>query len=63
MDQPTVQFVSGPLYPRVKRPRREADHSHLSVDEINNAWNCTSTFPYVFMECCLIKQWIYEISN
>jgi len=36
-------------------PRREADHSPLSTAQLKNEWIYTSTHPYVFMACCLIK--------
>jgi hypothetical protein len=41
----------GLLPPGVKRPGREADHSHPSNAEVKNAWHCTST-PST---SCLIK--------
>jgi hypothetical protein len=34
---------------------READHSPPSRAEVKNAWNYTSTLPYVFMVWCLVK--------
>jgi hypothetical protein len=38
------------LFPGVKRPDREADHSPSpSVAEVKNTWNYTSTSPYVIM--------------
>jgi hypothetical protein len=40
---------------RVKRSRREANYRPPSISEVKNAWNCTSTPPYVFMLCCLVK--------
>jgi hypothetical protein len=58
-------IVSGPaLWPTqrpihlvvgVKRPGLEADHSHPSNIEVKNELACTSTRPYVFLACCLIK--------
>jgi hypothetical protein len=45
-----IQWVPG-----IKRPRREADHSPLSSDEVKYAWNYTSISPSVFMAWCLIK--------
>jgi hypothetical protein len=39
----------------LKRLGREADHSLLSVAEVNNAWNYTSTPLYVFMAWRLIN--------
>jgi len=32
----------------VKRPGREADHSHPSTAEVKNAWSHTSTQPVCF---------------
>jgi len=34
---------------RLKRPRREDDHSPSSSAEVKNALSYTSTNPYVFM--------------
>jgi len=48
-------FGPRPLSPGVKRPKREADHSHLSTVEVKNARNYTSTPPSVFMKRCLVK--------
>jgi hypothetical protein len=39
---------TGALSLGVKRPGREADHSHASSVEVKNAWSCTSTPPDVF---------------
>jgi len=39
------------LYPGVKEPGREADHSPPSSTEVKNAWNYTSTPQCVFMTC------------
>jgi hypothetical protein len=41
--QPPIQWVSGPLSLRVKRPDREADHSPPSSAEVKNLWSYTST--------------------
>jgi hypothetical protein len=40
--QPPVQWVPGALSLVVKRPGREADHSHPSSVEVKNAWSYTS---------------------
>jgi hypothetical protein len=37
------------LFSLVKRPGREADHSHPSNDEVKNTWLYTFTPPRVFM--------------
>jgi len=42
--------------PGVKRPGREAGHSHPSSSEVNNAWNYTSIPQYVFIVRYLVKQ-------
>jgi hypothetical protein len=48
--QPPIQWVL-----EIKQLRHEADHSHQSSGEVENAWGYTSTLPYVFMVWCLIK--------
>jgi len=53
-ESPT-QWVSGTLTWGVKQPGREADRSPLPSTEVKNAWNYSSTSPYVFMAWCLIK--------
>jgi hypothetical protein len=53
--QPPIQWVPGTLSLGVKRPVREADLSPPSSVEVKNAWNYTSTPPYVFMAWCLVK--------
>jgi hypothetical protein len=40
---------TGALYPGVKRPGREADHSPPTSAEVKKMWIYTSTSPYVFM--------------
>jgi hypothetical protein len=54
--QPPIRWVPGTPSPRVKWPKREADHSPTSA-EVKNAWRYTSTFKYVFMAWCLVKHW------
>jgi hypothetical protein len=46
-----TEFLSS----RIKRPDREAETSPPSNAQVKNAWRCTSTPPYVFMACCLVK--------
>jgi len=46
---PPIQWVG------VKRPGREADHVPPSSAEVESAWNCTTTSPYVFMTLYLVK--------
>jgi hypothetical protein len=53
--QPPIQWVPGVLSLGVKRPGREADHSHPSSAEVKNAWSYTSTPQYVFLAWCLVK--------
>jgi hypothetical protein len=36
---------TGSSFPGVKRPRREADHSPLTIDEVKKIWIYTSTPP------------------
>jgi hypothetical protein len=45
----------GALYPRVKRPGRESDHSPPSSAEVMNTWIYTSSPSYAFMALCLIS--------
>jgi hypothetical protein len=58
---PGVHPASYPMGTRValslgvKRPGREADHSHSSSAEVKNAWSYTSTPQYAFMAQCLVK--------
>jgi hypothetical protein len=40
----------------VKRPGREADHSHPSSAEVKNAWSYTSVPQYAFMVWCSVKK-------
>jgi hypothetical protein len=47
--QPPIQCVSGALYPGVKRPGREADHSPPTSAEVKKTQIYTSTPPYAFM--------------
>jgi hypothetical protein len=53
--QNTASPEPGVLSVRVKWPGHEAHHSTPSGAEVRNAWNYTSTLPYVFMACCLVK--------
>jgi hypothetical protein len=41
--QHPIQWVPGVFTPVVKRPGREADHSHPYSAEVKNAWSYTST--------------------
>jgi hypothetical protein len=55
---PPILLSSGHqgLFPLgVKRPDLEADHTPPSSDEVKNAWSCTSTSQYTFMERCSVK--------
>jgi hypothetical protein len=47
--QPPIQWVPGPLSPRVKQPGREADHSPPTSAEVKKMWIYTFTSPYAFM--------------
>jgi hypothetical protein len=53
--QPPTQLVAGALYPEVKRPRHEADHSPRTSVEVKKTWIYLSTPPYAFMAKCLIS--------
>jgi hypothetical protein len=52
-DSVYAQSVPGALFPRVRRPRREADHSPSCRAETENAWsyNFTPTCRCAFMAC------------
>jgi len=54
--QPPIQWVLGAVTSEVKWSGREADHSSPSSTKIKNAWSCTSTPPYVFVQERLIKR-------
>jgi hypothetical protein len=41
---------TGDLFPGVKRPGPEADHSPPTSAEVKKTWVYTSTPPYDFME-------------
>jgi hypothetical protein len=41
--QPPIHWVPGALYPGVKRPGHEANHSPPASAEVNNTWIYTST--------------------
>jgi hypothetical protein len=47
--QPLIQWVPGALSPRVKRSRREADHSPPTSAEGKNMWIHIFTPPYAVM--------------
>jgi len=46
--QPPIQQVLGDTSPRAKEPGREGDNSPPSSTQIKNAWEYSSTPPYVF---------------
>jgi hypothetical protein len=48
-NQPPIQWITGDLSPRVKRPGREADHSPTTSTEIKETWVYTSIPTCVFM--------------
>jgi hypothetical protein len=50
--------TSGSLDAGIRRPGREAHNSLLSSAKVKNVWSYTSIPRYVFMPCCLIKQWM-----
>jgi hypothetical protein len=51
---PRVQCVPGTLFPGIKRPGREFDHSPFSA-EVTNAWSYTSN-PPVRLHGVVLKQ-------
>jgi hypothetical protein len=54
--QPPIQRVQWALSPKVRRPKRSADHSHPSGSAVKNTWIYTPISPYVLMPQCLISQ-------
>ena len=56
---PPIQRGPGTLSPGEKRLQSEADNSLPSSLKVNNAYNHTSTLPYVFILWCLIKNFIF----
>jgi hypothetical protein len=52
--QPPIQWVPGDLFPVIKRPGREADHSPPAGAEVKKMWIYTSTPQYVLMEYLII---------
>jgi hypothetical protein len=53
--QSSIQWVTGVLFPRVKCPEREADHSPPFSAEVKSEWSYTYTPQYVFMAWYLVK--------
>jgi hypothetical protein len=49
-----IQWVPQALSLRLKRPKREADHSPPSSSEVKNEWSYTSTLQYAFMAWCSV---------
>jgi len=54
--QPPIQWIPAALSLGLRLPGLETDNSSPSSAEVTNAWNYTSTSPYVFMVWYLIKQ-------
>jgi hypothetical protein len=50
--QPLIQWLPGYLSLGVKRPGREADHSHPCSAEVKNPWRNTSIPPICFIAWC-----------
>jgi len=59
--QPSNHWTPGALSLRVKRPRREGDHSHPCSAEVRNVWCYTSTLQHAFNAWYSVKiaQWLY----
>jgi hypothetical protein len=53
--QPPIQWTPGALSLRVKRPRRDPDHSPSAAAEVRNVRSYTSTPQYAFMAWCSVK--------
>jgi len=47
------------LFPTLKRPEREADHSLLSSAEVRHAQSCMSTPPNIIISWYLINLFVY----
>jgi hypothetical protein len=47
--QPPIQWVPGALFPGVKRPGSEADHSPPATAEVKKTCIYTTTTPYAFI--------------
>jgi hypothetical protein len=47
--QPPIQWVPWALFPGVKRPGREADHSPPASAEVKKMWIYTATPLYAYM--------------
>jgi hypothetical protein len=47
--KPPIQRVPNTLFPGVKRPGRETDHSPPASVEVKKIWIYTSTSPYAFL--------------
>jgi hypothetical protein len=54
--QPPIQWVPETLSLGVKRPWREANHSHPSSAEVKNTWSYTSSHQFAFMAWCSVKK-------
>jgi len=52
---PPNKLLPGALYPGVKRPEREADHSSATNTDVKNAWSYTSVPKYALMAWCSVK--------
>jgi hypothetical protein len=49
--QSPLEWIPEALFPGIKWPSSEANHSLPSSAEVKNAWSYTSTPTYVFMAC------------
>jgi hypothetical protein len=47
--KPPIRWVMGALFPEVKRPGREVDHSPKTTAEVKKTCIYTSTPPYAFI--------------
>jgi hypothetical protein len=54
-NQPQNRWITRAFTPGLKRPRRELDHSPPPSAEVKDASSYTSTPPYFFTACCLLK--------
>jgi hypothetical protein len=47
----SMAMRGGALFPRIKRPGREAEYSHPSRADVKAVCSCTSTVPFAFKAC------------
>jgi hypothetical protein len=57
-----VQWVLGTtVYPGVKKPGHEANHSPPFSPKVKNVWNCTFTPSYAFVACTMTTLFYFTL--